>query len=512
MSYNSFAPWPVFKVVAVKAPTVVAPAIKFPLALIVPDDVICPAEPLMVTAPPPNWVIPPITCAPAALLALILPAVVNVPSCGRERIWFSPLKSILNVADSGPWYPHNPANVVFIKDESLVSWNIAWVLTNLSVPPTATACLGAFPSIISFAFFWLSGVTSPDALTNLIEFSLTYKSLKKFVLEPKLHLLVPSGTIEPVTTKATNASSVFVLGFEPEYIEPLIYVVPPKVEVPLDVILVVFTFVKVVNVPTLLVIVPLELISPEDVILPKLLTFKLPKEPVNAVIVPLELKFPLEVILPVIKCLSVDPFPKVTPPVVTIVLELIPTEAVIPPTIVKDPIISAFPLLEPSHSAVTPVIPEPSPDIDTTDIVPLELTFPVMLIFAKELVLAIVKLFAVISPLELIVALAVIWFTVMEGTPDNPVAFPDKEPVSVVAIIVLPLIILPVIAPFDIVNPEAPSITKLLNEPVPSTLKFPLDDKFSVEILFILCILLELINPLALILPEAVTFEAIVKG
>ena len=98
-----------------------------------------------------------------------------------------------------------------------------------------------------------------------------------------------------------------------------------------------------------------------------------------------------------------------------------------------------------------------------------------MLIFAKELVLAIVKLFAKIFPLELIVALAVIWFTVIEGVPDNPVAFPDKEPVSVVAIIVLPLIILPVMAPLNIFNPEAPSIIKLLNEPVPSTLKsFPL--------------------------------------
>ena len=252
------------------------------------------------------------------------------------------------------------------------------------------------------------------------------------------------------------------------------------------------------NTLPLALIFPVALMFPEDVILLNVFIFKLLKEPVNAVIVPLELKFPLEVILPVIKCLSVDPFPKVTPSVVIIVLELIPTEAVIPPNIVKDPVILEFPFLEPSHSAVTPVNPEPSPDIDIADIVPLELTFPVMLIFAKELVLAIVKLFAIISPLELIVALAVICVTAIFGLLDNPEAFPDKEPVSWDAIIVLPLIILPVMAPLDIVSPEFPSTTKLLNEPVPATLKLPLADMF-----------VEVMLPLALMLFEDVMFPNI---
>ena len=116
---------------------------------------------------------------------------------------------------------------------SAVSWNIACALTNTSVPPTAVACFTGLPSTMFLTSSCLSGVTSPELLTNLIEFLPTYKSLKKFTLEPKLHLLVPSGIIEPVTNKATNSSpevSSSIAVPEPEYIEPLMYTVPPNTD------------------------------------------------------------------------------------------------------------------------------------------------------------------------------------------------------------------------------------------------------------------------------------------
>ena len=71
-----------------------------------------------------------------------------------------------------------------------------------------------------------------------------------------------------------------------------------------------------------------------------------------------------------------------------------PTEDAVPAKLsepefnIKDPVISASPLSEPSHSAVTPVIPEPSPDMEVASTFPnepveviLELTLPVAVIF-----------------------------------------------------------------------------------------------------------------------------------
>ena len=171
---------------------------------------------------------------------------------------------------------------------SSVSWNIACVLTNTSVPAIAVACFTGFPSIMSLTFSCLSGVTSPDALTNLIDSLPTYKSLKKFALEPKLHLLFPSGIMEPVITKATKAEPSLPADCmwvpEPEYIEPLMYVVPPKVVFPLDVIFLISKS-------------PLELIFPEAVMffisksplaVMFWLTFNIPNELVPLAFIPAE--------------------------------------------------------------------------------------------------------------------------------------------------------------------------------------------------------------------------------